>query len=127
MFDDADPVLARVRDLTIAFPGVAEKISHGRPAFYTRKVFAYFGGSIKVHGAYVSHDQAVIVKADPVERPALIADSDCFVPAYLGPSGWLGFDLHEHTDWGWITDLVETSYRLTAGKRLIVELDALQG
>lgn len=126
MFDDADPMLAQVRDLTLAFPGAAEKISHGRPAFYTRKVFAYFGGSIKVGGGYVSHDQAVMVKADPVEAPALIEEPGCFVPAYLGPSGWLGFDLHEHTDWGWISDLVETSYRLTAGKRLIAELDAQQ-
>lgn len=126
MFDDADPMLAQVRDLTLAFPGAAEKISHGRPAFYTQKVFAYFGGSVKVDGGYVAHDQAVMVKADPVEAPALVEEPDCFVPAYLGPSGWLGFDLHEHTDWGWITDLVEASYRLTAGKRLVAELDAQQ-
>ena len=44
MFDDDDPYLGRVRALAARFPGTAEKVSHGRPAFFTRKVFAYYGG-----------------------------------------------------------------------------------
>ena len=47
MFDDQDPYLARVRDICLALPGADEKISHGRPNFFTRKVFATFGGSLK--------------------------------------------------------------------------------
>mgnify|MGYP000895616343 CR=1 FL=1 len=35
-----------------ALPGAAEKVSHGRPAFFTTKVFAYYGGSRKVDGVY---------------------------------------------------------------------------
>ncbi len=45
MFDDDDPVLRRVREVTLTFPDAAEKVSHGIPAFYTTKVFAYYGGS----------------------------------------------------------------------------------
>ena len=45
MFDDADPLLARVREIALALPEAAEKITHGRPTFFTTKVFAYFGGS----------------------------------------------------------------------------------
>jgi hypothetical protein len=33
MFDDADPELARVRELAVALPNAAEKVSHGRPAY----------------------------------------------------------------------------------------------
>ena len=40
-FDDGDPVLARVRELALALPDAGEKVSHGRPAFFTTKVFAY--------------------------------------------------------------------------------------
>ena len=39
MFDEADPVLGRVRALALAFPDATEKISHGHPAFFTTKVF----------------------------------------------------------------------------------------
>jgi hypothetical protein len=50
MFDEADPVLDRLRALALAFPDAAEKVSHGHPAFFTTKVFAYYGGSVKVDG-----------------------------------------------------------------------------
>ena len=45
MFDDTDPVLARVREIALALPEAAEKVTHGRPTFFTAKVFAYYGGS----------------------------------------------------------------------------------
>jgi hypothetical protein len=44
MFDDADPVLRRVRALALGLHDAGEKISHGRPAFFTTKIFAYYGG-----------------------------------------------------------------------------------
>ncbi len=40
MFDDDDPILGQVRRPGRELPGSAEKVSHGRPAFYTKKVFA---------------------------------------------------------------------------------------
>src|SRR3712207_5305499 len=93
MFDDADPALLRVRSLALALPDAAEKISHGHPAFYTTKVFAYYGGSVKVDGVYQRHEHSVLVLADAGDRAALIADERCYVPAYLGASGWIGVDL----------------------------------
>src|SRR5699024_3289456 len=50
MFDEDDPVLARVRALALALPGAAEKISHGRPNFFTTKVFATYSGSLRSDG-----------------------------------------------------------------------------
>ncbi len=124
MFDDADPVLGRVRALALAFPDAAEKISHGHPAFYTTKVFAYYGGSVKVDGVYHQHEQSVIVLVDPAEREALLEDARSYVPAYLGPSGWVGVDLDGDTDWAEIGELLDASYRLTAGRRRVAALDA---
>ena len=124
MFDDDDPHLDRVRAIASGFPGAAEKVSHGRPAFFTRKVFAYYGGSRKVDGAWMQHPHSVIVLLDPGERMALVDDPRTFVPAYLGPSGWLGVDLDGSTDWVEVAELVDGSYRSTAPRRLVAELDA---
>ncbi len=122
MFDEHDPVLVRVRGMARGLPGVGEKVSHGRPAFFTTKVFAYYGGSVKVDGHYVQHGQSVMVLLDPDERAALALDPRCFVPAYLGPLGWLGIDLAQ-PDWSEIAELIEASYRRTARPSLVAELE----
>jgi predicted DNA-binding protein (MmcQ/YjbR family) len=123
MFDDDDPVLARVRAIALALPGTDEKVSHGRPAFFTKKVFAYYGGSLREDDDWVQHPHAVIVLPDPDDRRALLEDDRSFVPAYLGPSGWVGVDLDDATDWDEVAELLDASYRLTAPKRLVAELD----
>lgn len=123
MFDQDDDVLAHVRELAIALPGVQEKITHGRPAFFTKKVFAYYGGSIKVDGVYVQHSQSLVLQAPPTEREALRQLPGAYVPAYLGPSGWTGLDLTDATDWTEVAELLEESYRCTAPARLVAELD----
>ena len=125
MFDDKDPYLGRVRELVSHFPEAAEKISHGRPAFYTKKVFAYFGGSLKEDGIWVQHPQSIVVLPDEDERHALLSDARVYVPAYLGPSGWIGVDLNDSTDWTEVAELIEESYRLTAPRRCLDTLDAL--
>jgi predicted DNA-binding protein (MmcQ/YjbR family) len=123
MFDDDDPVLARLRDVALALPDAAEKVSHGIPAFYTTKVFAYYGGSMKVGDGHDRHSASVLVLADPVEAPALLDSPGAYSPMYLGVSGWVGIDLDDTTDWSEIGELVETSYRLTAGVRRVRRLD----
>ena len=124
MFDEDDPLLARVRAIALALPGADEKISHGRPAFFTAKVFAYFGGSIRVDGAYEQHERSVVVHPDSAERRALSTDPRCYLPAYLAPSGWVGWDLDETTDWAQVAELLELSFRETATTRLVRALDA---
>ena len=124
MFDDDDPLLARVRAAAATFPGTSEKVSHGRPAFFTKKVFAYYGGSIRVGEEWVQHPHAIVVLPDEDDRPALQEEPRVFTPAYLGPAGWIGFDLHEGDDWDEVIELLDSSFRLTAPRRLIDELDA---
>jgi predicted DNA-binding protein (MmcQ/YjbR family) len=127
MFDNGDQLLSRVREMALEFPDAAEKVSHGIPAFYTTKVFAYYGGSVKVDGEYRRHHQSVLVLLEPEERDALVDDSRCYVPAYLGPSGWIGIDLDDDTDWAEIGELLDASYRRTAGPRRVARLDAARG
>ena len=126
--DDADRHLASVRALALSLPGAAEKRSHGSPNFFTRKVFAVFGGSLKGdHYSPVARN-ALLFLPDASEREALIGDKRFFVPAYFGPSGWLGLSFHlvggvEAVDWDEVAELIEMSYRLTAPAALVRELD----
>lgn len=127
MFDDDDPLLGRLRGLALELPGAGEKISHGHPAFFTKKVFAYYGGSLKVGDEWVQRTTSVLVQPDPEDRAGLLDDPRSYVPAYLGPSGWIGIDLVDasgQTDWDEVGELLDASYRLTAPKKLIAELDA---
>lgn len=124
MYDEDDPVLARLREIALSFPGAAEKVTHGWPAFYTVKVFGYYGGSIKIDGTYVRHDQSLLVIPDPGEYEALAQDPRVYRPAYLGPFGWLGLDLRFDVDWTEVAELLDASYRITAPRRLTAELDA---
>lgn len=124
VFEDDDPALARLRAIALALPGVQERIAHGRPWFFAGTAFAVFGGGTKGPDA-VRHDHALLVHVDDDERPARIADPRFFVPAYLGPKGWLGIDLDgSDTDWTEIGELVDASFRWVAPARLVRELDA---
>lgn len=126
MFDDDDPLLGRLREVALALPGADWKVSHGRPAFFTTRVFAYYGGSRRVDGEWVAHDHAVLVLPDEAERPALLEDPRVWVPAYLGTSGWLGLDLPAdpaRVDWDEVAELLDASYRRTAPARRVRELD----
>lgn len=123
-FDSRDPQLVRLRALAMALPGAAEKLVVGHPAFYTRRVFAYFGMSYKVDGEWTRNPASVSVLLPDDERLALLGDPRCFVPGYIGPSGFVGIHLDDATDWAEVAELLEESFRQTAGPRLVGQLDA---
>jgi predicted DNA-binding protein (MmcQ/YjbR family) len=125
MFDEADPVLARVREICLAYPEAAERVSHGRPNFHTTRTFCYYGGSERIDGRWHPHDTAVLVRPDPDDAPAVAQDERTFRPAYLGAAGWWGLDLVDGTDWDEVTELIDASYRVTAPPRLVRLLPAL--
>lgn len=125
MFDEDDPLLARVRKVCLALPGAEERVTHGRPGFFCAKLFAVYGGGVKVRpGEHEAHERSVMVKIDPGELPALDADDRFWFPAYIGGSGWRGLDVDApDTDWGEVAELVDASYRLVAPRRLVAELE----
>jgi len=124
-FDDDDPVLAKLRDICLALPGADVKVSHGRPSFFTKKIFAGYGAVIKGEHHSGQFDQALVFMPDPDEAEAIDQDDRFFVPAYWGPYGWRGLDLSgKKVDWDEVRELVLDSYRATAPNKLIAELDA---
>ncbi len=119
-FEADDPYLARLREVCLALPEAAEKVSHGHPNFYTTKVFAVFGGVVKGDHYNTRWSRSVLVRPDLLTREQSLADDRFFVPAYYGPSGWIGLDFTAaEVDWGEVADLVEQSYRNTAPARLV--------
>jgi predicted DNA-binding protein (MmcQ/YjbR family) len=118
MYSDDDPFLAELRQICLRLPEVVEIETWGRPSFRAGKIFTLFGSG-------EDHPQALIFKPDPAERAALIANTRFFKPPYWGPSGWLGLDLSATpADWTEVAELVESSYRLVALKRMVEMLDS---
>ncbi|WP_134321710.1 MmcQ/YjbR family DNA-binding protein [Cumulibacter soli] len=126
-FDENDPYLRELRSVALDLPAAEEKISHGHPVFYTKKIFAIFGAVVKGDHASDECAQSVVFLPDAIERDALVQDERFFVPGYYGPSGWLGLNFRvSEPDWQEVAELVEMSYRNTAIKTLVRQLDAMR-
>jgi uncharacterized protein YdhG (YjbR/CyaY superfamily) len=85
--------LERVRRFCGALPGIAEKLSHGTPAFFVEKdkgVFAMFADNHHEDGHL-----AVWLPVPEGLQSALIEEEPAtyFKPPYVGSSGWIGIEL----------------------------------
>ena len=85
--------LERLRRLCARLPSVAEKLSHGAPAFFVEKdkgVFAMFADNHHQDGHL-----AVWLPVPDGLQSALIDDAPdtYFKPPYVGSSGWVGVEL----------------------------------
>lgn len=130
MFREDDMGLAEVRGIALEFPEAFEKVSWGRPVFCAPKMFVMYGGSVKgsheggAKNEYVQYPHSILTKVDDSDRKALEQDSRFFYPAYMGPFGWLGLDLTAtKVDWTEVAELIDSSFRLVAAKKLIRQLD----
>ena len=125
MIDDTDPILVRLREVALAFPGAQEKVSHGRPVWFTTNQFASYGGHVKGSHADTSLARALLFKPDPDHRDLLLGDKRFVVPAYEGAYGWLAIALDTWgPEWDDVHGLLEESFRMTATPTLIKKLDA---
>jgi hypothetical protein len=123
MYRDDDFGLAEVRRICLAFPEAHETISFGRPWFRVKTAFAVFGGGGRTPDTRM-FPSGLLFLPDEDTRSALLQDERAFVPAYLGPKGWMGLDLTAApVDWQEVTELVDESYRNTAPKRLVALLE----
>jgi hypothetical protein len=120
-----DPdVLARLRALCLALPEVTEKLSHGEPTWFVRKVFVSFAGRhhddrVAFWCAAPSGVQEALVGSEP-ER--------FFRPPYVGVRGWLGVYLDvPGVDWHEVGEIVADAYREVAPRRLVARLDEAAG
>lgn len=121
MYSDDDPYLAQVRDVCLALPEAYEKESWGRPTFRANKIFALFAG-------IEERPWGLVVMPEAEERPALLADDRFYVPPYWGPYGGVALDLDAApVDWSEVAELVESSYRQIALKRMLKALNERSG
>jgi hypothetical protein len=113
------PGLDRVRALCLALPEATEKVSHGEPTWFVRKVFVSFADR--------HHDDrlALWCAAPPGAQQARVAadPEHYFVPPYVGGRGWLGVYLDVPVDWDEVADVITDAYRQVAPKRLVAQLD----
>ncbi len=109
--------LARLAEICLALPEASRLYQGDHASFLVRKkVFAYYLNNH--HG-----DQIVSVccKALPGDNQRLIEANPrkFYLPAYIGPRGWVGLRLDLPTvDWQEVKELIHGSYELTAPKKL---------
>jgi predicted DNA-binding protein (MmcQ/YjbR family) len=118
MYSDDDPFLAELREVCLALPESSEVEAWGRPTFRAgKRLFAVFSGTD-------DRPFGMIFKPEMAERPALLEDPRFYAPPYFGPSGWLALDFTTApVDWNEVGELVESSYRQVALKRMLKALD----
>lgn len=107
-------LIERVRTLCLALPEAFEVEAWEHPTFRVGS------GRGRMFCIAADEGSSIRLKADPVEREALLAEGDPFyLPAYVGTKGWLGIQLdHPRIDWDEVAELIATSYCLIAPKRL---------
>jgi hypothetical protein len=112
-----DSRLIRLTKICLALPEATREIMGKHAGFKVRKkTFAYFlddhhgDGIVCVTCKVMAGDNAALSKSNP-ER--------YFVPAYVGPRGWVALRLDVgEIDWEEVRELVADSYRRIAPKRL---------
>jgi hypothetical protein len=112
-----DPRLVRLTEICLAFPeAVCER--HGLHATFRvrKKAFVYYlddhhgDGIVGVCFKVALGENKDLIELDP---------SRFFLPAYIGPSGWVGLRLDvDEIDWEEVAELALASYRHYAPKKL---------
>ena len=119
----SDACLTRLTRICLALPEAARRDCNSHASFLVRqRIFAYFlndhhsDGIVSVACKVLPGDNTALSSAQP-ER--------FYLPAYIGPRGWIALRLDRgDTDWDEVAELVATSYRLTAPKRLSARVPA---
>jgi predicted DNA-binding protein (MmcQ/YjbR family) len=113
-----DPRLVQLSEICLGLPEASRELSPPHATFRVRKkTFAYYLDNHRGDEGIVG----LACKAPAGENEALTAEDPAriYIPAYVGPRGWLGFRLDTpDVDWDRVEDLVVRSYLLTAPRRL---------
>lgn len=127
--DDSEGArLDRLTKLAEALPEAATNVvgrqGEHRQYVVGKKTFAYY--------LHHHHNDGVIglcAKVPPGENSRFVAEDPkrFYIPAYLGPSGWVGVRLDlARVNWAEVEHLLRGSYLMQAPKRLAARLEAGQ-
>lgn len=110
--------LEELRAICLRYPEAEESDGVGDPTFKIRgKIFAMqhpMEGRPSMWCKAQRGFQEMLITSEPQRY---------FAPPYVGHHGWVGLWLDEATDWGMAADLIDQSYRMTAPKKLIKQLE----
>ncbi len=115
-----EAALERLREICTAFPEAEEAGGVGNPSFKVRgRIFAMR------HSLHRVGRWSLWCKAPPGMQELVVGGDPVrfFVPPYVGSKGWIGAYLDVTVDWDELAELIDESYRMTAPKRLVAELD----
>lgn len=113
----ADARLTRVAKICLELPETACERKGDHASFLVRKkVFAYYlanhhnDGIVSICAKVLPGDNVSLATGDPARF---------YLPAYIGPRGWVGLRLDVGSiDWDEVAELVTGSYLLAAPKTL---------
>ena len=113
--------LTKLSQISLALPEASREDQGDHASFLIRKkVFAYYLNNH--HGDGIV---SICCKVLPGDNQRLIAANPrkYYLPAYIGPRGWVGLRLDLPTvDWAEVQELVRGSYAQTAPKKLLASL-----
>ena len=113
-----DLLVNQVRDICLNLPDVTEKLSHGEPTWFVKKVFCMFADN--------HHDNRVAVwlpAAAGVQEMLVQSEPERFFrPPYVGVKGWIGVYLDVDPNWEELEGLILESYRLVAPPKSLAKL-----
>jgi len=115
--------LEKLAKVCMALPGVTKKEMHGHMAFKVgKKTFAYYlndhhgDGIVSVCCKVLAGDNKRLIDAN---------SRKFYMPAYIGPRGWVALRLDRATvDWNEVRELVRGSWEQMASKKLLREIEA---
>jgi predicted DNA-binding protein (MmcQ/YjbR family) len=114
--------LKKLSAICLALPE-AVRVDKGSHASFavSKKIFAYYLNDH--HGDRIVSICCKVLAGDN-ERLTASNPRKFYMPAYIGPRGWVGLRLDRPTvDWAEVTELVRGSYAQTAPRRLLKLLE----
>lgn len=106
----------RFRKLCLSLPEAVEVEAWGHPNFRAgKKTFSVF--------EFYKERPCIAVKMGTAQQAVFLDDERFFETPYIGKHGWVSLWVDGRVDWTLIEDLVLTSYRLVAPKRMITKLE----
>jgi hypothetical protein len=110
--------LAQLSEICLALPGTAREDKMGHSIFLVgRKVFAYYLNNH--HGDNIVSVCCKVLTGDN-ERLVHGNPRKFYLPAYIGPRGWVGLRLDlASVDWTEVKEIVCGSYAQTAPQKLL--------